>query len=48
MKKGVRIINAARGELINEADLAAALKSGQVGGRGAGRFCRRAAEELAR
>ncbi len=32
MKKGVRIINAARGELINEADLAAALKSGQVGG----------------
>ena len=32
MKKGVRIINAARGELINEADLAAAIKSGQVGG----------------
>jgi D-3-phosphoglycerate dehydrogenase len=32
MKKGVRIINAARGELINEADLAAALKTGQVGG----------------
>jgi len=32
MKKGVRIVNAARGELINEADLAAALKSGQVGG----------------
>jgi len=32
MKKGVRIINAARGELINEADLAAALKSGQVAG----------------
>ncbi len=31
-KKGVRIINAARGELINEADLAAAIKSGQVGG----------------
>src|SRR5271157_365964 len=32
MKKGVRIINAARGELINEADLAAAIRSGQVGG----------------
>jgi len=32
MKKGVRIINAARGELINEVDLAAAIKSGQVGG----------------
>ena len=31
-KKGVRIINAARGELINESDLAAAIKSGQVGG----------------
>ena len=32
MKKGVRIVNAARGELINEADLAAAIKSGQVAG----------------
>ena len=32
MKKGVRIVNSARGELINEADLAAALKSGQVAG----------------
>ncbi|HXY01073.1 MAG TPA: phosphoglycerate dehydrogenase [Candidatus Limnocylindrales bacterium] len=32
MRKGVRIVNAARGELINEADLAAALKSGQVAG----------------
>ena len=32
MKKGVRIVNAARGELINETDLAAALKSGQVAG----------------
>src|ERR1700676_3603218 len=32
MKKGVRIVNAARGELINEADLAAAIKSGHVGG----------------
>src|SRR6267143_513867 len=32
MKKGVRIINAARGELINEADLATAIKSGHVAG----------------
>lgn len=32
MKKGVRIINAARGALINDADLAEAIKSGQVGG----------------
>ena len=32
MKKGVRIVNSARGELINEADLAAALKSGHVAG----------------
>ncbi len=32
MKKGVRIINAARGGLINDADLAAALKSGHVAG----------------
>jgi len=32
MKKGVRIINAARGELINEPDLAAAIKSGHVAG----------------
>lgn len=30
MKKGVRIVNCARGELVQEADLAAALKSGQV------------------
>jgi D-3-phosphoglycerate dehydrogenase len=34
MKKGVRILNAARGELINEPDLAAALKSGHVAGAG--------------
>jgi D-3-phosphoglycerate dehydrogenase / 2-oxoglutarate reductase len=32
MKKGVRIINCARGELVVEADLAAALKSGQAAG----------------
>ncbi len=31
-KKGVRIVNAARGELINEADLAAAIQSGHVAG----------------
>ena len=32
MKKGVRIINCARGELVVDADLAAALKKGQVAG----------------
>lgn len=32
MKRGVRIVNAARGGLINEADLAEAIKSGQVAG----------------
>lgn len=32
MKKGVRIVNAARGALINEDDLAEAIKSGQVAG----------------
>ena len=32
MKKGVRIVNAARGALINDVDLAEALKNGQVAG----------------
>jgi D-3-phosphoglycerate dehydrogenase len=32
MKKGVRIINCARGELVVEADLVAALKNGQLAG----------------
>jgi D-3-phosphoglycerate dehydrogenase / 2-oxoglutarate reductase len=32
MKKGVRIINCARGELVVDADLVAALRSGQVAG----------------
>jgi D-3-phosphoglycerate dehydrogenase len=32
MKKGVRIINAARGALINDADLAEAIKNGHVAG----------------
>lgn len=32
MKKGVRIVNAARGALINDAELSEALKSGQVAG----------------
>ncbi|MGA7858454.1 MAG: NAD(P)-dependent oxidoreductase, partial [Terracidiphilus sp.] len=32
MKKGIRIVNCARGELVNEAALVEALKSGHVGG----------------
>lgn len=34
MKRGVLILNCARGEIVNTADLAAALQSGQVGGYG--------------
>jgi len=32
MKPGVRLVNCARGEIIHEADLAAALESGKIGG----------------
>jgi D-3-phosphoglycerate dehydrogenase len=32
MKKGVLILNCARGEIVHTDDIAAALKSGQVGG----------------
>jgi len=32
MKKGIRVLNCARGGIINEADLLTALESGQVGG----------------
>ncbi|HEY0944382.1 MAG TPA: phosphoglycerate dehydrogenase [Opitutaceae bacterium] len=35
MKKGVIILNCARGEIVNTADMVEALKSGQVGGYGA-------------
>ena len=35
MKDGVVILNCARGELVNTADMVAALKSGKVGGYGA-------------
>ncbi|HEY1787292.1 MAG TPA: NAD(P)-dependent oxidoreductase, partial [Verrucomicrobiae bacterium] len=34
MKKGVLILNCARGEIVNTADMVAALNSGQVGGYG--------------
>ena len=35
MKKGVIILNCARGEIVHTADMVAALQSGQVGGYGA-------------
>jgi D-3-phosphoglycerate dehydrogenase len=34
MKKGVKLVNCARGELLNEPDVIAALQSGQLGGAG--------------
>ncbi len=34
MKKGVRLVNCARGELLNEADVIAALESGHIAGAG--------------
>ena len=47
MKKGVRLVNCARGELVNEADLAQALKQGHVAAAALDVFQRRASEELA-
>ncbi len=39
MKKGVRLVNCARGELVNEADLSQALKQGQVAAAALDVFC---------
>jgi D-3-phosphoglycerate dehydrogenase len=45
MKKGVRIVNCARGELIDDAALVEALKSGQVGGAALDVFVKEPAKE---
>ena len=47
MKDGVRIINCARGELVVEADLAAAIRSGKVAGAGVDVFAVEPAETSA-
>ena len=39
MKKGVRLVNCARGELVNEGDLAQALKQGHMAGAALDVFC---------
>ena len=46
MRDGVRVINCARGELVDDAALKAALDSGKVAGRGAGRVPERADHRL--
>jgi D-3-phosphoglycerate dehydrogenase len=47
MKKGVRIINCARGELVEEKDLIAALEAGQVAGAGLDVFAKEPLEDSA-
>ena len=39
MKKGALLVNTGRGQLVNEADVAAALKCGHLGGYGADVMC---------